>query len=77
MNNFVLQGNYKGRDNNKLQRRNRGGQQSVSEGETGGRRKKNGEMMTHTSGKALIYSLCLFWVIYCGCMRHSISTCPL
>lgn len=36
------------------------------------------EMVTHScSGKALIYSLCLFWVIYCGCMRVSISTWPL
>lgn len=51
---------------------------SEREGKTGGRRKKNGEMMTHTSGgKALIYSLCLFWVIFCGRMRESISTCPL
>lgn len=39
---------------------------------------KYGEMVTHSSGgKALIYSLCLFWVIYCGCMRVSISTWPL
>lgn len=33
-----------------------------------------GEMVTHASGgKALIYSLCLFWVIYWEYMRVSIS----
>lgn len=43
-----------------------------------GEEMKDGEMVTHSSGgKALIYSLCLFWVIYCGCMRVSISTWPL
>lgn len=36
---------------------------------------KYGEMVTHSSGgKALIYSPCLFWVIFCGCVRVSIST---
>lgn len=39
---------------------------------------KYGEMVTHSSGgKALIYSPCLFWVIFCGCVRVSISTWPL
>lgn len=39
-----------------------------------GEEMKYGEMVTHSSGgKALIYSLCLFWVIYCGCMRVSVS----
>lgn len=43
-----------------------------------GEEMKYGEMVTHSSGgKALIYSLCLFWVIYCGRMRVSISTWPL
>lgn len=36
---------------------------------------KYGEMVTHSSGgKALIYSPCLFWVIFCGCVTVSIST---
>lgn len=35
-----------------------------------GEEMKYGEMVTHSSGgKALMYSLCLFWVIYCGCTR--------
>lgn len=39
---------------------------------------KYGEVVTHSSGgKALIYSPCLFWVIFCGCVRVSISTWPL
>lgn len=79
--------NGRGKHKNVPQRQSKGGWESVSErqlrgeGETGesvGEEMKYGEMVTHSSGgKALIYSLCLFWVIYCGCMRVSISTWPL
>lgn len=36
-------------------------------GGSAGEAMKYGEMVTHSSGgKALMYSLCHFWVIYCG-----------
>lgn len=42
----------------------------VSQSEAKTEEIKYGEVVTHSSGgKALIYSPCLFWVIFCGCVR--------